>query len=181
VVSAVFLDRDGVINANIQRDGKPVAPTSLDQFQLLPGVVEATQRLKAAGYLLIVATNQPDVANGLTSNAIVDAMHDEIRRQMPVDDIKVCYHREQDGCRCRKPKPGMLLEAAKDYGIDLASSYMVGDRWRDTEAGRAAGCLTIFVDYGYEQDGPNWPDMIAQSLPDAVTQILARQHQEPKR
>jgi D-glycero-D-manno-heptose 1,7-bisphosphate phosphatase len=175
VVSAVFLDRDGVINANIVRDGKPVAPVSLDQFQLLPGVVEAARRLKAAGYLLIVVTNQPDVANGLTPKATVEAMHAEIRRQMPVDDIKVCYHREADHCQCRKPKPGMLLEAASNYGADLASSFMVGDRWRDTAAGRAAGCLTIFVDYGYEQDGPNTPDMVARSLPDAVTQILARQ------
>jgi D-glycero-D-manno-heptose 1,7-bisphosphate phosphatase len=174
VVSAVFLDRDGVINANIVRDGKPVAPVSLDQFQLLPGVVEAAQRLKAAGYLLIVVTNQPDVANGLTPMATVEAMHAEIRRQMPVDDIRVCTHRDADQCQCRKPKPGMLLEAASNYGIDLASSFMVGDRWRDTEAGRAAGCLTIFVDCGYEQDGPNTPDMVAQSLPDAVTQILAR-------
>jgi D-glycero-D-manno-heptose 1,7-bisphosphate phosphatase len=174
VVSAVFLDRDGVINANIERDGKPVAPVTIEQFQLLPGVVEAAKRLKAAGYLLIVVTNQPDVASGRTPKATVDAMHAEIRQQLPVDDIKACYHLDRDQCGCRKPKPGLILEAAAQHGVDLASSFMVGDRWRDTEAGRTAGCLTIFVDYGYEQDGPNRPDMIARSLPDAVTKILAR-------
>jgi D-glycero-D-manno-heptose 1,7-bisphosphate phosphatase len=174
VVKAVFLDRDGVINANIERNGKPVAPVTIEQFQLLPGVVEAAKRLKAAGYLLIVVTNQPDVASGRTPKATVEAMHAEIRRQLPVDDIKACYHLDRDQCGCRKPKPGLILEAAAQHGIDLASSFMVGDRWRDTAAGKAAGCLTIFVDCGYEQDGPNRPDMIARSLPDAVTQILAR-------
>jgi D-glycero-D-manno-heptose 1,7-bisphosphate phosphatase len=176
VVSAVFLDRDGVINANIERNGKPVAPTSLEQFQLLPGVEDAVARLKAAGYLVIVATNQPDVSTGLTPQSVVEAMHAEIRRRMPVDDIRVCYHVDKDQCTCRKPKPGLLLEAATAHGIDLATSYMVGDRWKDTEAGKAAGCLTVFVDFGYEQDGPNKPDIIVKSLPEAVTEILARQH-----
>jgi D-glycero-D-manno-heptose 1,7-bisphosphate phosphatase len=175
VVSAIFLDRDGVINANLDRDGKPVAPVSMNEFRLLPGVKEAIAQLKAAGYLIVVVTNQPDVATGRTPKAAVEAMHDEIRRSLEVDDIKVCYHTDRDHCVCRKPKPGMILEAAADHGIDLKSSYLVGDRWRDTEAGKAAGCLTIFVDYGYEQDGPNKPDMIARSLPDAVASILSKQ------
>jgi D-glycero-D-manno-heptose 1,7-bisphosphate phosphatase len=161
-----------VINANVERDGKAVAPTSLDQFRLLPGVPEAVTRLRAAGFLIIVVTNQPDVATGRTSLAVVEAMHAEIRRQMPIDAIKACYHIDADQCNCRKPKPGMILEAAEQYGIDLSASVVVGDRWRDTEAGRAAGCLTIFIDYGYEQDGPNRPNLIVQSLPDAVAYIL---------
>lgn len=181
MVSAVFLDRDGVINANIERQGKPVAPVALDQFQLLPGVEEAVSRLKAAGYLVIVATNQPDVSTGLTPQSVVDAMHAEIRRRMPVDGIKVCYHTDKDQCTCRKPKPGLLLEAAAEYGIELSTSYMVGDRWKDTEAGKAAGCLTVFVDFGYVQDGPNTPDIVVKSLPEAVTEILARQHAGTKR
>jgi D-glycero-D-manno-heptose 1,7-bisphosphate phosphatase len=181
VVSAVFLDRDGVINANIERNGKPVAPVALDQFRLLPGVEEAVSRLKAAGYLVIVATNQPDVSTGLTPQSVVEAMHAEIRQRMPIDEIKVCYHTDKDQCTCRKPKPGLLLEAAAQYGIDLLTSYMVGDRWKDTEAGRAAGCLTVFIDIGYEQDGPNSPDIVVKSLPEAVTEILARQHAGTKR
>ena len=176
MVSAVFLDRDGVINANIERNGKPVAPTLLEQFQLLPGAENAVARLKAAGYLVIVATNQPDVSTGLTPKSVVEAMHAEIRRRMPVDDIKACFHVDKDQCSCRKPKPGLILEAAAEHGIDLATSYMVGDRWKDTAAGKAAGCLTVFVDFGYEQDGPNKPDIVVKSLPEAVNEILARQH-----
>lgn len=169
---AVFLDRDGVINANLERNGKPVAPTTLAEFRILPGVEDAVRRLKHAGYLVVVVTNQPDVAGGLTPKATVEAMHAQIRRRMPIDDIKICYHVETDNCACRKPKPGMILVAASEYGIELAASYVVGDRWKDVEAGRAAGCLTIFVDYGYVQDGPNRPDKVVRSLPEAVAHIM---------
>lgn len=169
---AVFLDRDGVINANLERDGRPVAPTTLAEFKLLPGVADAVHRLKEHGYLVIVVTNQPDVANGLTDRATVDAMHDLIRSELAVDHIEVCFHNDAAGCDCRKPKPGMILKAAAEYGIDLARSYVVGDRWRDVAAGRAAGCSTIFIDYGYKQDGPNHPDMVVQSLVEATDLIL---------
>jgi D-glycero-D-manno-heptose 1,7-bisphosphate phosphatase len=172
VTRAVFLDRDGVINANVQRDGKPVAPTQLAEFHLLPGVEDAVRRLKAAGFTVIVCTNQPDVTNGRTSRAVVDDMHALVRSKLDVDDIKVCFHTDQDACACRKPKPGMLLAAACEHGVDLAQSYMIGDRWRDTEAGRAAGCRTIFIDYGCAQDGPNEPDHVAGSLPEAVDWVL---------
>jgi D-glycero-D-manno-heptose 1,7-bisphosphate phosphatase len=175
VVRAVFLDRDGVINANLERDGKPVAPTSLAEFRILPGVEEAVRRLKQAGFYLVIVTNQPDVANGITAKTTVAAMHADIRRRMPIDDIRICYHVDADGCSCRKPKPGMILAAAAEHGIELAASYIVGDRWRDVEAGRAAGCLTIFVDYGYKQEGPNRPHKIVRSLPEAVDYILDRQ------
>jgi D-glycero-D-manno-heptose 1,7-bisphosphate phosphatase len=170
--SAVFLDRDGVINANLKRDGRPVAPTTLAEFELLPGVVESVQRLKERGYLIIVITNQPDVADGRTARSTVDAMHDLIRSKLAVDDIKVCFHNDTAGCACRKPKPGMILAAAAEHGIDLARSYVVGDRWRDIAAGRAAGCMTFFVDYGYKQDGPNFPDRVVKSLPEAAVLIL---------
>jgi len=136
VVSAVFLDRDGVINANLERNGKPVAPTSLSEFRILPGVIEGVRLLKEAGFLLVVVTNQPDVANGLTPRPTVEAMHAEIRRQLPIDDIVVCFHADADKCSCRKPKPGMIFDAAARHGIDLASSYLVGDRWRDVNESR---------------------------------------------
>ena len=171
---AVFLDRDGVINANVERDGRPVAPTSLDEFQLLPGAEDAVRRLKQAGFLVSVFTNQPDVATGRSLRATVDAMHAVVRDRLLVDDIKVCFHTDADACDCRKPKPGMILEAAREHSIDLTRSYAVGDRWRDIAAGRAAGCLTIFVDYGYEQDGPNEPDQVAGSLSEAADFILNR-------
>ncbi|HUC48148.1 MAG TPA: HAD family hydrolase [Xanthobacteraceae bacterium] len=180
VKAAVFLDRDGVINANLERDGKPVAPTRIEEFRFLPGVQDAIRRLKEAGYTVIVCTNQPDVATGRTSRSTLDAMHALVREKLKVDDIKACFHTDQDGCGCRKPKPGMLLAAAREHGIDLAASYMVGDRWRDVMAGRAAGCRTIFVDYGYRQDGPNEPDHVVASLPDAVDIIVGRGRQKSR-
>jgi D-glycero-D-manno-heptose 1,7-bisphosphate phosphatase len=174
VARAVFLDRDGVINANLERDGRPVAPTTLAEFRILPGVEDAVQQLKEQGYLVIVITNQPDVANGLTERSTVEAMHDALRTRVPVDDVKVCFHNDAAGCECRKPKPGLILAAATEHDIDLRRSYVVGDRWRDVAAGRAAGCATIFIDYGYKQDGPNFPDKVAKSLPEAAALIIDR-------
>lgn len=176
---AVFLDRDGVINANLERDGRPVAPTTLAEFSLLPGVQDAVRQLKELGYLVIVITNQPDVANGLSERATVEAMHDVIRARLPIDDVRTCFHNDAAGCACRKPKPGMILAAAAEHGIDLARSYVVGDRWRDVAAGRAAGCFTIFIDYSYQQDGPNFPHAVAKSLPEAAAIILSREKNSP--
>ena len=172
---AIFLDRDGVLNANVVRNGKPYAPRTIEAFHLLPGVAEAVQRIKVAGFLAIVVTNQPDVAAGLTSRSIVDAMHVKLRQALPLDDIKVCWHRDQDGCSCRKPKPGLLFEAAAEWDIDLGSTYMIGDRWRDIEAGQAAGCTTILVDHGLVQEHATHPDLTTGSLADAVALILARE------
>jgi D-glycero-D-manno-heptose 1,7-bisphosphate phosphatase len=172
MVKAVFLDRDGVINANLERDGKPVAPTRLSEFRILPGVAEAAQRLKEAGFLLIVVTNQPDVATSRTPKAIMEAMHAEIRRQLPIDDIMICLHTDADNCACRKPKPGLILAAAAKHNINLASSTIVGDRWRDILAGQAAGCTTIFLDYGYAQEQSVAPNHIVTSLAEAAEFIL---------
>jgi D-glycero-D-manno-heptose 1,7-bisphosphate phosphatase len=175
VVRAVFLDRDGVINANLERNGKPVAPTRFTEFRILPGVEKAARELKAAGFLLVVVTNQPDVATGRTARDECEAMHVEIRRKLPIDDIIVCFHVDADNCACRKPKPGMIFEAAAKYGIDLARSYIVGDRWRDVRAGQAVGCCTLFVDYGYPQDQTVTPDHVVASLEDAAAFILKQE------
>jgi transaldolase len=172
VKRAVFLDRDGVLNANIERDGRPVAPTTLADFRLLPGVAEAVHRLKRAGFVVVVVTNQPDVATGRTPRHVVEAMNAQLCTSMPVDDLKICYHVDEDRCACRKPQPGMIFEAAREHAIDLPGSYMIGDRWRDMEAGRQAGCRTVFVDSGYRQDGPMYPDRIVSSLPEAIDFIL---------
>ena len=175
VVRAVFLDRDGVLNANVQRDGRAVAPERLDQFQILPGAADAAKRLKAAGFVLIVVTNQPDVSTGRTTRATIDAMHAEVAKAMPIDEFNACYHVDADNCDCRKPRPGMILDSAKRHGIDLRASFLVGDRWRDTEAGRAAGCTTIYVDYGIAQEGPLHPDRVVKSLAEAADFILSRE------
>jgi D-glycero-D-manno-heptose 1,7-bisphosphate phosphatase len=169
---AVFLDRDGVLNRSMVRNGRPYAPTALDEFELLPGVIEAVRRLRTAGFLLIVVTNQPDVATGAVSASVLDAIHQKLRASLDLDDIKVCCHVEADGCRCRKPRPGMLLEAAREWSIDLNRSFMVGDRWRDVSAGKAAGCTTIFVDCGYEERQVDAPDFVVTSLAEAVKIIL---------
>ena len=169
---AVFLDRDGVINRAVVRQGRPYPPSSDAELEYLPGVVEATKKLNAAGFRLIVVTNQPDVATGLLQREVVEAMHERIRRELHVDDIKVCYHVDQDKCPCRKPEPGMLLEAAVKWSIDLRKSYLVGDRWRDIAAGKAAGCKTLFVRSDYDEKQPDNPDAIIDSLLEASELIL---------
>lgn len=169
---AVFLDRDGVINRAVVRDGRPYPPDSLEQMEILPGVPEALAALRAAGFLLVVATNQPDVARGTQRRDVIDAMHAHLMATLPIDDVRVCAHDSGDGCRCRKPRPGMLEDSAREAGIDLRRSFMVGDRWRDIDAGRAAGCTTIFIDYGYAERQPEAPDFVATSLADAAAWIL---------
>lgn len=169
---AVFLDRDGVINANIVRNQRPYAPTKLEDFRFLPGVETAVRRLKEAGFLVVVVTNQPDVSSGVTPLETVETMHAKIRKTLPVDEIEVCVHLDSDGCACRKPKPGLLLQAAAKHHIDTARSWMVGDRWRDVDAGRAAGCATIFIDYGFIQEQPVRAEKIVRSLAEATEYIL---------
>jgi D-glycero-D-manno-heptose 1,7-bisphosphate phosphatase len=170
---AVFLDRDGVLNRSIVRDGMPHAPVGLDEFELLPGVIDAARVLRGAGYLLIVVTNQPDVGAGRQRRATVEQMNAELRSQVPIDDIKVCYHVDADMCECRKPKPGMLIEAARQWNIDLPASFMVGDRWRDVEAGQAAGCRTILVESGHDERHPSRPDRVVRSLDAAARLIIS--------
>lgn len=169
---AVFLDRDGVINISDVVDGKPYAPRELEDFVLYDGVIDAVDCLKQAGYLVIVVTNQPDVGNGKVRKEIIEQMHDKLRKLMPLDNICVCYHSQIEGCDCRKPKPGMLLKSAKNFVIDLSTSFIVGDRRSDIEAGKAAGCKTIFIDRQYHEPAPQSPDASCKSLTDAVTFIL---------
>jgi len=169
---AVFLDRDGVINRSVVRDGKPYPPPTLDQFIYLPGVEECIKELRNVGYLVIVVTNQPDVATGVQTREVVDSIHAKLYKDQLCDDIKVCFHIDEDDCGCRKPKPGMLIEAAKEWGISLKDSFMVGDRWRDIAAGKAAGCFTYYVDYQYQERRPDRPNQIVISLEDAGRHIL---------
>jgi|CZKH01.1.fsa_nt_gi D-sedoheptulose 7-phosphate isomerase len=170
---AVFLDRDGVINRAFVRDGKPFPPPTQQELEVLPGVPEALQELKSHGYELLVVTNQPDVGRGKQSRQTLDAMHQALRARLPLDDILVCCHTDKDKCDCRKPMPGMLLEAARKHNIDLAASFMVGDRWRDIEAGYNAGCRTILIDYGYsERPSDREPGLRVGSLREAADWII---------
>jgi D-glycero-D-manno-heptose 1,7-bisphosphate phosphatase len=152
---AIFLDRDGVLNRAIIRAGKPYPPANLGELEILPDVPAALAALKECGFLLLVVTNQPDVARGNQQRAMVECIHEALRKALPIDDFFVCYHDDRDDCACRKPKPGLLLQAAGKYGLELKSSYLIGDRWRDIEAGQAAGCATLWIDRGYAERAPS--------------------------
>jgi D-glycero-D-manno-heptose 1,7-bisphosphate phosphatase len=169
---AIFLDRDGVLVIPEFRDGRSFAPTRLETYKFYPGAFEALSRLRTAGYKLVVVTNQPDVGKGLIPRDVADEMHDRLRQAMPIDLIKACFHSQAANCDCRKPKPGMLLEAASELQIDLAQSYMVGDRASDVEAGEAAGCSTVFIDLDYLERRPASPTFTVRSITEAADRIL---------
>ena len=173
---AVFLDRDGVINNSVVKDGKPYPPSSIEQLEILPKVPEALEKLRESGFFLICVTNQPDVARGTQTREAVEQIHCALLKKLPLHDIVVCYHDDIDNCQCRKPLPGMLIAAAEQYSIDLGKSFMVGDRWRDVEAGQNAGCRTVLIEYGYEERDPsNPPDMKVGLLNEAADWILQQQ------
>jgi len=175
---AVFLDRDGVINRAVVREGKPYPPANLTELEILPGVLEALNSLHNEGWLLIVVTNQPDVARGTTALSNVETINRHLQQCLPIDEFRVCYHDNQSGCDCRKPLPGLLTAAALTHDIDLNRSYMVGDRWRDIEAGKHAGCKTFFIDYGYAEKQPTSMNFVVSSLLDASEIILRISHEK---
>lgn len=171
---AVFLDRDGVINKTLIKMGKPRAPYSLEEFAYIEGVMEAIERLKDRGYILVVVTNQPDVARGWVSREQVDLVNNLVINDLKVDALKSCFHTEKDQCECRKPKPGMLLAAASELSIDLRHSYMVGDRLSDIKAGQSAGCISILVGEGEADSTEVTPDYRCHDLKEATAWILSR-------
>ena len=177
---AVFLDRDGVINRSLAAKGRPLAPKRLKDFRLLPGAGRNITTLRRRGFKIAVVTNQPDVAKGLIELRELERMN---ARLLPLgaDLVKVCPHAQDAGCRCRKPKPGMLRAAARELGVSLSRSYMVGDRWSDVEAGRTAGCYTVKIERGWANEQPSRPDAIVKSLGEAVKHILKREGRRAKK
>jgi D-glycero-D-manno-heptose 1,7-bisphosphate phosphatase len=149
---AVFLDRDGVINKVILRDGKPYSPRKIDEFVINDGIKEVVQHLKEKGFKVFIISNQPDLARGEITQDVLDTMTQKVRSVIPIDDVYICPHDDYHKCSCRKPKPGMLIEAAKVWNIDLVTSFLIGDTWKDMEAGKSAGCKTILLDAPYNQD-----------------------------
>jgi D-glycero-D-manno-heptose 1,7-bisphosphate phosphatase len=168
---AIFLDRDGVINNAVIRDGKPYPPSGLDEISINEGVKPSLRILHDMGFLLIVITNQPDVSRNRITKESVESINAFLKKNLPLDEIKVCYHDNSDQCECRKPKPGQLIEASKQYNIDLAKSFMVGDRWSDIEAGKRAGCKTIFIDNGYLEKKPEKPDFTIKKFNEIINII----------
>ena len=165
---AIFLDRDGVINKVIIKNGLPHSPPSFVQLQILSGVKESILMLHKLNFICIVVTNQPDVSRGKIEKVAVIKMNKYLKDEIKLDDIFVCYHDDHDNCNCRKPKPGLLLEASKKWNIDLKRSYMIGDRWKDIEAGESVGCKTIFIDCNYKETKPRNPNFTSDSLLNSV-------------
>lgn len=173
---AVFLDRDGTLNVQVVRDGKPFPPQTVEEFRLFPDVPEACAELSTAGFVLVVATNQPDVGRGTQSQVVVEAMHAKLRQLVPsLARIEVCYAPGKgESDPRRKPEPGMLLDAARDLGLDLARSWMIGDRWRDIDCARRGGVRSVFIDFGYEEELRAAPDFTVKSFREAARIILAQ-------
>ena len=170
---AVFLDRDGVLTVPEFRNGRSYAPRRLEDFRLYDGAVEAARRLKGAGFHLIVVTNQPDVGRGEIPAEVIAEMHRRLAAALPLNAIEACYHTREDGCDCRKPRPGMLRRAAARFAIDCRGSFMIGDRASDVAAGRAVGCRTIFIDLGYvDEPRPEAADFTVSSLGEAAAIVL---------
>jgi D-glycero-D-manno-heptose 1,7-bisphosphate phosphatase len=169
---AIFLDRDGVISRAMIRGRKPYPPRSLAELELLPGVPAALRALKAGGYCLVVVTNQPDIARGTLPRTVVDSMNDWLKSVLPLDAVLTCAHDDADQCQCRKPLPGLITQAARELSVECTASYMIGDRWRDIEAGRRAGCKTFLIDRGYDEQAPQSYDFRVSSLHDAARIIL---------
>ena len=176
---AVFLDRDGVLNRVRVIEGKPFPPQNVAEVEILPGVPEALRMLRDAGFFLIVVSNQPDVARGVTSQSTVEAINDYLAERLPLDRVITCYD-DGNESRRRKPRPDMLIEGAKEFDADLTKSFMVGDRWRDIEAGIAAGCKTVLIDYGYFEKRPPSYDFRASSLLEAAHFILSDESSHPR-
>lgn len=173
---AVFLDRDGVLNLAVIRNGQPFPPDRAQDFELYDDVAVGCERLKTANFLLVVITNQPDVGRGTQAREAVEAMHSKLRAAIPsLDRIEVCYHageRYGQSCDCRKPRPGMILRAAAKLNIDPKKSYVIGDRWRDVDCARATGCRAIFIQRGYKENLHEAPDFTVANFNDAVNAVL---------
>jgi D-glycero-D-manno-heptose 1,7-bisphosphate phosphatase len=169
----VFLDRDGVLNRAFPEDGTTRPPRNIDELELLPKVPEAIERLRTAGFALVVVTNQPDVARGLQTQAAVEAINQELSRQLPLLDTFACYHDTPDVCLCRKPKPGLLFAAAQKWNLDLPRGFMIGDRWSDVVAAQSAGCRGVLIETPFSKTERCAPDYLTSEIAAAVDWILA--------
>lgn len=165
---AIFLDRDGILNKVIIRRGKPSSPWNLKDFKLLSHIEKYLKTLNEIGFLNIVFTNQPDVKRGYLKIEDLEKMHQIIAEKLPIDEITFCPHDDKDNCSCRKPKPGLIFEAAKKWSIDLKNSFVIGDNWKDVVAGKNAGCKTILIKRSYNKNLKDSYDFEAKNLKDAV-------------
>jgi D-glycero-D-manno-heptose 1,7-bisphosphate phosphatase len=173
---AVFLDRDGVVNKSFVIDGVPKPPKNLNEVEIIDGVIEAIKLLFERNFVIVIVTNQPDVARGIVDQESVEMINDFLGYKLGIQHFYTCYHDDSQRCDCRKPKPALLLRAAQDLNLDLSKSFMVGDRWRDIEAGQAAGCYCFFIDYEYHEKSPVLPFSKVTSLIEAAHIIMENQN-----
>ena len=169
---AIFLDRDGVVNRTLIINKKPYAPRKIEDFKLMPNLLENISLLKKKKFLLIIITNQPDIGNGLMKRKTLNLMHKKLLNNAPIDDIFVCSHSQNQNCRCRKPKNGLIIKAKKKYNINLAESYLIGDRSIDIQAGKISNCKTIFIDRKYNESSPTSQIITVTSLKSAVKYLI---------
>ena len=169
---AVFLDRDGVINQALVLDGKPYSPKTIKEFKLLDGVIESINLLRNFGFEIVVVTNQPEVSRGNIDLIFVEEIHNQIQKFTQINNYYICPHDDEDQCECRKPKSGLLVKAAKELNLDLTKCFLVGDRWKDIQAGQEVGCQCFFINYKYAESLPSQPFSEVQSLFEATKIIL---------
>ncbi len=150
-IKAIFLDRDGVINQPVIINGKPYPPKNINELLLIDNIGRYLDELKNKGFLLIMITNQPDVARGKIRRADVENINNYLKKYLGIDDVFCCYHDDNDECDCRKPKPGMIVDAQKKWKINLKNSFLIGDRWKDVESGKSVGLRTFLIDYNYDE------------------------------
>ena len=168
---AAFIERDGLLNrVRIEHDF-PVTPVRLQDFQVQPEAVPLVKSLQKAGYLVIATTNQPGLSTGESSRRELDLMHEILLKKLNLDDIMICPHDEADSCPCRKPKPGLLIEAGFKWHVDLDRSVAISDKWQDAEAARIAGCTSILIDSPW--NGPGHHDFKVKSFEAAVQKALS--------
>jgi D-glycero-D-manno-heptose 1,7-bisphosphate phosphatase len=142
---AVFIERDAILNEVRSGPKQQISPLTLEEFKINPAAKEPLLKLKASGFVLIATTNQPGLSRGYQSRRELDRMHDILRRTFPLDDILLCPHDETDHCPCRKPRPGLLIEAAFKWHLNLDHSFVISDKWQDAEAARTAGCTSLLL------------------------------------
>ena len=168
---AVFLDRDGVLTVSTIRDGKGYAPLKFDEFRFFLGVTNCVDHIKRLGFIPIIVSNQPDVANGKLPIEVLEQMNQKLREKLGITEINNCTHSNEDSCRCRKPKPGMLLDSALRLNLDLNHSWMIGDRDSDIAAGLEAGCKTIFINRHLKAELGEHAHLVCESLEEAIDLI----------
>jgi D-glycero-D-manno-heptose 1,7-bisphosphate phosphatase len=166
----VFIERDGVLN-NVRVERRhQVSPATLGDFRICKNAQPLLQRLKAAGFVLIATTNQPGLSRGCQSRRELDRMHELLRRELPLDDVLVCPHDETDLCPCRKPNPGLLVEAGFAWHLDLERSFVISDKWQDAAAARAVGCTSLLIRSSWLGSGHY--DLVLPSLEAVVEKLL---------